>query len=375
MNKYCELEQLDDFRKVTDDSLFVHKYDNAIILPNKNLGPPFGIGGVRDSTGEFVKESGSSESSDIYYGGDYEIDESSIETSDYDVVYFGLFFKHWGHFLVDLVTRMWYVCKSDIANIQGIAYIGYEMDGNYSEFMKYLVGGGKIKLIHVTKPTCFHSVIVPRPSTDKDFYSDAYLDIFNRVVSNSGYKDCCEKFSGKKIYLTRGNYRRSHLKEMGEAAIETIFNKNGFVSMAPEGLTLKQQIAMWNSASVIACINGTIPLNLVFSITPVNLIVLNKTSIFHRNLLRMSKVNNDYPLKIVDCFYPREDHLAVELGSGPYFIYNSNKFIEFCSDYNLRNRHEGRAFYYLSSKAFLLYYRGVHFLMHIYSIARRMFRL
>lgn len=132
MNKYCELEQLDDFRKVTDDSLFVHKYDNAIILPNKNLGPPFGIGGVRDSTGEFVKESGSSESSDIYYGGDYEIDESSIETSDYDVVYFGLFFKHWGHFLVDLVTRMWYVCKSDIANIQGIAYIGYEMDGNYS---------------------------------------------------------------------------------------------------------------------------------------------------------------------------------------------------------------------------------------------------
>jgi len=119
MNKYCELEQLDDFRKVTDDSLFVHKYDNAIILPNKNLGPRFGIGGVRDSTGEFVKESGSSESSDIYYGGDYEIDESSIETSDYDVVYFGVFFKHWGHFLVDLVTRMWYVCKSDIANNRG----------------------------------------------------------------------------------------------------------------------------------------------------------------------------------------------------------------------------------------------------------------
>lgn len=70
------------------------------------------------------------------------------------------------------------------------------------------------------------------------------------------------------------------------------------MSVAPEKLSLEEQIYIWNNADEIACINGTIPLNVVFSKNKnLKLTVLNKTSISHENpyiLLQFREIKADF---------------------------------------------------------------------------------
>ena len=41
--------------------------------------------------------------------------------------------------------------------------------------------------------------------------------------------------------------------EFGEENIEQCFNQNGYESLGPETLTLREQIYVWNHAEAIAC--------------------------------------------------------------------------------------------------------------------------
>lgn len=296
----------------------------GIILPRVEVenGPMWGLGGVCDKNNEFVDLS--------YYdggwathGGKYDWEQEKYVDSD--VVYFGLYFQHWGHFLIDLIGRLWFYASKDENNRNiKLAYIGeQEPKGNFLEFFE-LLGIPAENLIHVTEPTRFKNVIVPEFSCKScEWYSDEYKSIFDSMAARVEKEQYVpsELSNLEKIYLSRLAFGKAKSTEFGEDKISEWFESNGFVSFSPEKLSVRAQIYLWNHAREIACLDGSIPLGLAFCNNPtLVLTVLHKTSLEHLNL-ELFLLMRDCDVDLLDVWYEPFKGYPKNIGAGPFLLH------------------------------------------------------
>ena len=97
-------------RFVKKNSAKVEVYENATILPVvkfEDYDVAYGRGGVVDCNGNYVESS----KTKGRIGGKYVCDD--YEVRDEKVVFCGFFNKMWGHYLTEVVSRLWYVLKND----------------------------------------------------------------------------------------------------------------------------------------------------------------------------------------------------------------------------------------------------------------------
>lgn len=301
------------------------EYNNAVILPRKysEKGPMWGLGGVCDNNDTFVQLSeyhgGWAE-----HGGFYSWDKNQEEYCDDTVVYFGVFFNHWGHFLVDLIGRMWFFAqeRDPLKNVK-LAYIGEEEPvGNFKEFFE-LMGLDNTRLFHISKPTRFKKVIIPefscRPCI---WYTKEYVSIFDCIIKKVQKEtgDFPIKSAPEKVYFSRQNFGKAKSSEFGENFIEKWMKVNGYNVVSPECLTLRDQVILWNSAKQIACINGSIPINIAFSKnSELELTVLNKTSLLHKNLY-LYLIMRPCKIQFLDAYYEPFRKYPKSLGEGPFLL-------------------------------------------------------
>ena len=89
-------------------------------------------------------------------------------------------------------------------------------------------------------------------------------------------------------------------------------------------VTVRQRasnLLYWNTSSEIACLNGTIPLNIpLCGKKDLRITVLNKTSRLHENLLWFESVF-DCPIVYVDVYDPLLTNKKKSLGKGPFIMY------------------------------------------------------
>lgn len=375
MKSYSDL--FTDFEAISkkEELSFINIKD-AIVLPCKVTlnGPKWGVGGVLNNNYEYVEESGFA-SEWISFGGKYDIAGKKINYISEEVIWFGFFEEHWGHFLIDFISRMWYILK-DYKN-QKIIYISRysEMESNFKEFMNYL-GVADDRLLKINEITQFDNVIIPEYAFTEKFYSPQYIDIFDHVIKNSNYQSSNIIEKNKKIYFSRSNFFISKQKEFGEPILQNIFHDNGFQTISPEQLSLKDQIFIWNNASEIACINGTIPLNIAFCRkNDLKLIVFNKAPLHHQNLLTYIHIFKHSMFFLIDAYYKKFGKQAKSLGNGPFFLFNSQELQKFCRDEGLINNGKSGQFYYLKSYFFLFQNRYFNFYKYIDKLqkVKRMF--
>lgn len=196
-----------------------------------------------------------------------------------------------------------------------------------------MLGISENQLIHITEPTRFKKVLVPQQGFKScEWYTDEFLQMFDLMCDKvKAHIDRFDKLKDfKKIYFTRRSFSKAQSSEFGEEYFEECFNKSGYTSVAPETLSLEEQIFVWNNADDIICMNGTIPLNVVFSQNKnLRLTVLNKTSIPHDNpiiLLHMRGITADFVNIYKEPFkkYPKS------LGEGPFLLDAGKEFQDFC---------------------------------------------
>lgn len=312
-----------------EESMKCQEVVNGIVLPRVYIdnGPMWGIGGVCDEYNNFVDLS-KFDGGWAEHGGYYSWDEEDY--IDESAVYFGVFFKHWGHFLVDLIGRMWFFSQSQKEREQlKVAYIGEEEPaGNYLEFFE-LLGIKKEQLIHISKPTRFKKVIVPQYSSRPCiWYTSEYQSIFYTIAKN--VEEEKHRYSQKelnKVYFTRLNFAKAQENEIGEIHIAKWLESNGYSLISPEQLSLRDQVYIWNHTKEIVCIDGTIPLNVGFSQNrKLRLTVMHKTSFIHKNLdlyLLMSECN----VTFMDVYREPFKRYPKSLGEGP-FLFSLNGDIQ-----------------------------------------------
>ena len=362
-----------------EEKVIFEEYQNAYILPRliKNDGSGWGLGGVLESSKKFVELS-AYHGGWIDQGGYYDFDD--FEENNEHVIYMGLFFKHWGHFLVDLLPRLWFVSSyPETAKKCKIAYIGEEKpDGNYLLLLN-LLGIKEEQLIHITKPTLFNKVIVPayscRPCI---WFTDEYVKMFDTIVKNA-LKDYIVPNNFKnidKVYFSRTAFSKAKKTEFGEKMIEQVYKENGYNILYPEKLTLFDQIYIWNKAEHIACLNGSIPLNLVFCMNKnLKIDILNKTSAVHLNLylyLLMREVTYNH----IQVYLEPYKFFTSSLGSGPFLLSITSEFRDYLNANNLNNHYSIYTIYINNIVHFIKYTYYIvnpihHMKMLIYPLYKR----
>ncbi len=312
------------------------------ILPRKVLrnSPYQGSGGVIDKDGKFVDESAvydllenDNKRIKLAFGGAY--DCNSWNFSDNKVIYLGFAHQHWGHFLLDVVQRLWFCLANGLTQSEKYTYVfagfgdGTKKWGrNYQEFFR-LFGLKEEDIKIINQPTKFKEIIVPDIAVfPGEYFYNVYCEIFDRVSKqamneiNLPIKD--------KIYFSRSHLK--DLKELGENEIESAMRKSGFEVLYPEELSLGEQIFYWQTADKIACISGTIPHNCVFASKNLDLFIFSKTSNLVGYQFTMDAVWGKSPIYISTYKEPFK-MFPISVSRGPFWIFPTDMFEKFINDY------------------------------------------
>lgn len=301
--------------------------ENGIILPAKidNSKNPklWAIGGVVDSNDNFVKES----TTRHLFGGYYEHNEKYDDYIDEEVVFFGPFVEHWGHFICDQISRLWYIINNP--RKYKIAYCGWnwcngvtDISGNYLELLE-LLGINKDQLINVQKPTRFKKIIIPDFSfVSSEYYSDDFVKMIDKIVDNVNMK--MEKIP-RKIYFTRF-FLSDNDKENGEINIINYLKEDGYEVLPPEKLSFSEQVYYFNNVQTVCMISGSISHNIMFCKNRNNVVILNKTNMINDYQMIIDHISKA-KITYVDV-YKKVFHVL--FGLGPFLIYVSKYLQKYC---------------------------------------------
>lgn len=291
--KAAALKDWDAEPLVRRERLNIWQGENAVILPLRQApGLLFGLGGVVDNRGQYVALS----SVPHRVEGAYAFENPPFR--DEKVVYCGYLVKHWGHFLVEAVARLWYFLELDRTVDKYVFFLNEgeqrEITGNYREFLELL--GIWDKLEFVNQPTCYREVIVPELGFHcRDYYSEKFLDVFETIAGNVRVDPSWRPL--EKIYFSRSQLKKGMDNEFGFEMLDDFYSRNGYTLLYPERVPLSQMIFYIRNAQVIATLSGSLPHNSLFAKKGQNLVILERCVLnndFQMNVNRMKELNTTY---------------------------------------------------------------------------------
>ena len=310
---------------ICEDKLSVSCVDNCFVVPFQSTptGSPYGNGGCYDDQLNYVKSSGT-------YAENLLVEPESVNDAECDyvdetVIYAGYFIKHWGHFIVDFLPRMWWPALH--YNGEKIIYLkngDAAIDGNFMEMLKIFgIDPDKIKAIE--KSTKFKKVIIPELALQRPdkIYREALL-VRDRIVKNAA--QCCKY---DKVYLTRRSFPKAIDSEFGEEQVEEFFRDNGFKVLSPELLPVAEQVALFSSCPKIACLSGTIPHNIFFGNSDTELIIVNKLTRINTTQLMLNQLCGAN-VTFIDAFIQL---LPVSPGAGPFWMLINDNMRKYAQDH------------------------------------------
>ena len=219
-NKWTTLtEQIANTDYSSSESPFFTVVSSGTILPAKpSTQKTWGFGGTLDSKGEIVEASlGRS------FGGYYEADLDHCKRINETVYYIPIVPKHWGHFLVDVLSRLWFVVDRDEG--YRIAFCGEgwsenRIAGNYLKLLS-LLGVEEERLFFIDEVTCFDTILIPSAtfgaSDEKTYQGCYYRKVIQKITRSAMTSPEVSKLMPiKHIYFTRTGFYRAKVNEIGE---------------------------------------------------------------------------------------------------------------------------------------------------------------
>ena len=259
--KAAALKQWCDFPVEVRNEPTVWQGQHATILPlRKDPSLQFGRGGVVDSDGNYV------DLSCIPLRVQHSYPFENTEYKDEKVVYCGYLINHWGHFLIEAVTRLWYFMENDDTVDKYVFFIeegaAREITGNYLEFLKLLKIWDRLEIIN--RPTTYREVIVPELGiVCRESYTPKLLKVFEAVAENVVVDPSWETY--EKIFYSRSQLAKGKPFEFGFDCIDNFFEKNGYAILYPEKVPLGQMIHYIRNSKVVASLSGSLPHNMLFA--------------------------------------------------------------------------------------------------------------
>lgn len=300
------------------------------VLPWK---PPEGkricYGGVADDNHVFIPSSGWHEM--IESG--YEFNENGVVVCDNEAVYLGCLYYVWGHAITDNFKKAWYLLENPPKDRE-LVYItvGNTPLPQYVFDLFDLIGINLRQAVHITQITKYKNIIVPENSLVNNNEVRSYNQEFARTIQKLTSKIPIDNNSPAKIYFTRTRLKQN--RDIGEKSVEHVFRKKGFAIIAPEMLSVVEQMALVRNCKVFASTEGSVSHSSIFCKPRTEIILVKKTDYINPYT---SFINDMLDLK---CTFIRAHHsvLAPQRTpwEGPFFLYKSRDLMSFCGGFFLR---------------------------------------
>ena len=313
-------EARDKFHKV--DSAIVETYDNATILPAVKFDDydvSHGRGGVMDENGKYVELSKQKARVQGYYNPS----KYGIEESNETVGYCGFFNKVWGHFITEVVSRLWYALKND-NSVDAYVFIdsldgNKKFSGNYLEFLKLLGIADKVRIIN--KPTKFKKVIVPEEGlVYNDHFTQEFINLY-QYINKKGL----ELYTGdkyKKVFFSKRRLAISAESNLNEKFLDNYFKKNGYNIFYPEQLSLIDTIGILQNAEYFAGIASSLLHNQLFGTQNQTTICIEKQAFYNPYQVMIAKITDCKTVFIDAC------RSIFTVGSAGPFIFDYTIFLD-----------------------------------------------
>ena len=167
----------------------------------------------------------------------------------------GYILSHFGHFLLEGMSRLYPVLDSKYKNKKFVFVVGRKTKSLPRFVMEFLSGLGinSDNIILINKTTRFRGIYVPpQGAVITQYISPIMNNVFDKIARNMG-NEKIKTFD--KIYLSRGKMNDG--RTFGEKSIEKIFAKNGYKIIYPETLPLSHQITLAHNCKYMAGTAGT----------------------------------------------------------------------------------------------------------------------
>lgn len=288
--------------------------------------------GVIDSSMHFVTES-SQDVDNAKAISEYGKEAASSKAEDMTVMYAGYLNRHWGHFTVDCLSRLWAAIGSSwqFDKIVFCVEPGNLAlpDGNVMECIKLL--GMEDKLMLIDRPKRFRCIIVPEEGAlSRHHFAQEPLAVYDRIAMNAAVGHDNGKLP-EKIYMSRSRLKKAVKTEWDLKWFDDFFKNNGFTVIYPENIGIGELTRYLRNAREVAAMSGTLPHNMLFANSGQKLIIIEK----------YANINNYQPgidmARELDVTYVDANALiwSVSPGGGPFILYPNRRFIDFAKDHCL----------------------------------------
>ena len=325
-------EYKDYYKKIVDgakikEKLTIHQVNGgSIIVDNKN--ESFG---VVDRNNLLVKESISSHRTHAkHMEGKCKHYRSTYY--DEDAVYCGggMAIKHFGHFLVEGINRIYPIFDKKYGNCKFVfAVMGKKNIPNYMFEILRLAGIPEKNIIFTTKSLRFNNVYIPDEAFDWGYFSSHKMAEICGHIADSVKRP--EK-TYDKIYVSRLKTGDRHT--IGENIIQNIFEKNGYKVIYPEQLPVQQQIGLVKNCSYLAGVAGT-ALHLALFMRPGGTVIQVKRNLeLEDNFFVQNLINQTNMLNSILVWGSIEKTATKHFTKCPQIIGPTDYFIEFLRSNN-----------------------------------------
>lgn len=316
-------------RFVNRKTSVVETYDNALVLPAVNFNDydvTFGRGGVVDADGNYVELSKTKGRMEGKY------DCNKYETVDEKVVFCGFFNKAWGHYLTEVVSRLWYALKND-ETVDSYVFVEEKdgdksFTGNYLEFLKLLGIADKVKIIN--KPTKFTTVVVPEEGLVYDeYYTDEFVKMYDYIN-----KKGLERYNGPKydnVFFSKRKCVISIESNLNEKFVDKFFEKNGYKILYPEKLSLIDTIGIMQNAKSFCALSSSLAHNQLFGHANQTMISVEKQAFFNPYQIFVANITGCECVFIDAC-----RSIFAVCAAGPFIFDYTNYLDKYVRDNNLK---------------------------------------
>lgn len=186
------------------------------------------------------------------------------------VIYAGLFYKVWGHFITDCTKKLWFLKSREYSEkfsdcpVVYIPAAGFKLKGNHRRFIE-LLGINPSMLIPVNELTHYDSIIVPDESFfcctgNGYFFTDTYRQMIDGVRNFA--ENNCKPSNKKRVYYSHSRFGKG--RTFGEDKLERYFASKGYEIVYPEKLSLDEQLNILINCASFASTVGSCSHNTLF---------------------------------------------------------------------------------------------------------------
>lgn len=322
---------------VNDKKLNVITVENALCIPDQGKLPGCFNGGVFDNQKNPVEISFQRDSIST---ATRLLDKTDVENAEYyneSVVYLGQYRVHYGSFLVDSISTLWYTLehpeKYSYIYLSTQSELGECLHSSTIDFFSFF-GIDKSQIRIITKPSIFKEVIIPEESYKplKEYHPD-FLKIIKRVTTNAlNSIPLSNAEVADKVYFSRSKFSNKLKSDFGEEYIVELFKVNGFKIIYPEEHTLAEQIFYVNNCKVFASIGGSCAHNILFSFSKPQMILLNRMNGYQFHQWFLNEMADVEPIIYVDTYCEPFKKVFETNVTGPFLYWYNRNLLMFAKD-------------------------------------------